>query len=145
MAIQAIEYQLRKDMGLPLDIWPTDREILEEGRDYFRTLGISGLIVTCDRKKWSTYFNENLYPKLEDQFEILNMSDRRYWEDNPTTRLYFRYCWLKGHSWPVVVLVPTNYVRIFDFEKEWIRYSAGDQRPIKRLENEILAELQADR
>jgi hypothetical protein len=142
MALETMAYLLAKELGLSLNEWPSDLEIIEDARKYFKEKSLAGFLVTRDTLKWKKYFEKYWLPKFSRDFEILNWSQRKLWTDTPATRYFYRFCWPNRFFFPCIVLVekdePENIIL---FNEAWRLFKQDDLRAMQSLEKYVQDEI----
>ncbi|MHC4676413.1 MAG: hypothetical protein ACYTBZ_28325, partial [Planctomycetota bacterium] len=72
---------------IPLAIlinWIIGRRLRYQFEKKWASQGKRILLVYSESPNWQTYIEENWLPRLQDHVVILNWSDRKEWEKNPT-------------------------------------------------------------
>lgn len=112
--------------------------------------GIYGVLAYSAEPTSRTYLEEVLIPELDGSLVLVDVSDRRFWPENPSVALQIVTEWLgvdrttrrlRQRVPAVVLMLPWQRPQVLDLAEAFSFYRGGVAGPLQRAEEELLTML----
>ncbi|MFH0740020.1 MAG: hypothetical protein V1819_03285 [bacterium] len=118
------------------------KQIIEQIKKEWFPKGKNAFFVYSSSKKWKSYFEQELIPKIQSKVIIWNWSTRHQqgWNNNLLEAKVLKFFRSFNHIYPLaIVFLPSGKVRIFDFYDSYIKMlkSQNQNQDYKNLEKEL--------